>query len=85
MHFYPINNGTPNIKILKSRFKTRISAGPIILQSIAIMLFITNITFNKYIAKVFSFNGLGPLIFGFYLISDNSIIRAKSMKNILNI
>ena len=49
------------------------------------MLFITNITFNKYIAKVFSFNGLGPLIFGFYLIPDNSIIRAESMKNILNI
>ena len=48
------------------------------------MQFITNITLNKYIAKVFSFIGLGPLTFGVYLEPDNIIIRAKTMKNILN-
>jgi len=53
-----------------------------ILQSITLMLFITNISYNKYIAKIITF--IGPLTFGVYLIHENSIIRAKFIRNILN-
>jgi surface polysaccharide O-acyltransferase-like enzyme len=53
-----------------------------ILQSIALMLFLTNIKYNKYIASIITF--IGPLTFGVYLIHDNIIIRAKMMSKILN-
>ena len=84
---YQINERNPKFKdkfiiFLKRLFITRISAVPMILESIAIMLFITNITYNKYIAKIISF--IGPLTFGIYLIHDNIIIRKKIMRNILN-
>ena len=53
-----------------------------ILQSISIILFITTIKYNKYIAKIITF--FGPLTYGVYLIHDNNIIRAKYIINIFN-
>jgi len=83
---YQINNGNPKFKdkfinFLKYLFITRINAIPMILQSITLMLFITNINYNKFFAKIITF--IGPLTFGVYLIHENKIIRAKIMKNIL--
>ena len=84
---YPVNNNNPNFKdkfiiFLRYLFITRISALPMILQSISLMLFITNVSYNEILAKIITF--IGPLTFGVYLIHDNLIIRAKIMRDILN-
>lgn len=84
---YPINKINPNFKdkyinFFKSLFITRISAMPMILQSITLILFVTNINYNKYIAKIITF--IGPLTFGVFLIHDNCIIRNVYIKNIFN-
>ena len=84
---YKVNNENSKIKKrliiwLKRIFVTRISAFPMILQSIALILLITNISYNKYIAKIITF--IGPLTFGVYLIHDHTIIRAKFIGNLLN-
>ena len=83
---YPINNNK-NMKgkiiiFLKSIFVVRISSFTMILQAISLMLFLTNINYNKYIAKVITF--IGPLTFGIYLIHDNVIIRGKVMNHLLD-
>ena len=84
---YPVNKENPSFRdkfiiFLRSLFITRISAIPMILQSITLMLFITNISYNKILAKIITF--IGPLTFGVYLIHDNLQIRYKFMINILN-
>jgi len=84
---YPVNKENPSFRdkfiiFLRSLFITRISAIPMILQSITLMLFITNISYNKILAKIITF--IGPLTFGVYLIHDNPQIRHKFMINILN-
>ena len=84
---YQVNNGNSKIKkrliiSLKRIFVTRISAFPMIIQSITLMLFITNISYNKYIAKIITF--VGPLTFGVYLIHEHTIIRAKFIGSLLN-
>ena len=84
---YPVNNNNPNFKdkfiiFLRYLFITRISALPMILQSISLMLFITNVSYNEILAKIITF--IGPLTFGVYLIHDNLKIRAKIMRDILN-
>ena len=84
---YPINNRNPKFKdwliiLLKNIFVTRINAFPIILQSITLMLLITNISYNKYIAKFITF--IGSLTFGIYLIHDNLVIKRKIMKRLLD-
>ncbi len=83
---YPVNNNNPNFKdkfiiFLRYLFITRISALPMILQSISLMLFITNVSYNEILAKIITF--IGPLTFGVYLIHDNLKIRAKIMRDIL--
>jgi hypothetical protein len=45
------------------------------------MLFLTNIGYNKYIAKIISF--IGPLTFAVYLIHDSRIVRAAIIRNVL--
>ena len=67
---------------LKYIFVPRINSLPMILQSISLILFLTNINYNKYIAKIFTF--IGPLTFGIYLIHENIIIRRIIIWNILN-
>jgi len=84
---YPVNKENLNFRdkfiiFLRYLFITRISAIPMILQSIALMLFITNISYNRILAKIIIF--IGPLTFGIYLIHDNIQIRTKFMTNILN-
>ena len=84
---YSIDNGKSTFKgkyieFFKSLFVVKISALPMILQSISIMLFVTNINYNKYIAKIIVF--ISPLTFGIYLIHENKIIKYKIMKNIFN-
>ena len=66
------------IIFLKSIFTVRINSFTMILQSASIILFLTTINYNKYIAKVITF--IGPLTYGIYLIHDNIIIREKFMQ-----
>ena len=51
-------------------------------QSISITLFVLEISFNKYIAKIISF--CGPLNFGVYLIHINTIFGKNILDNIFN-
>jgi surface polysaccharide O-acyltransferase-like enzyme len=79
------NNG----QILKNKFilflqifsRTRLNSISMVLQAITIILFLTTINYNKYIAKIISF--IGPLTFGVYLIHDNPIIRGVIMRDLL--
>ena len=50
-----------------------------ILQSASIILFLTTINYNKYIAKVITF--IGPLTYGIYVIHEHEIIREKFIVN----
>ena len=84
---YKVNNRNFKFKnrliiLLKNIFVTRINAFPMILQSISLMLLITNISYNKYIAKIITF--IAPLTFGIYLIHENNVIRAIFIRRVLN-
>ena len=81
--FYPMQNvsGYYKIKImtyLKRIFVRRISSVPMILQSISVLSFLTQIKYNKYLAKIITF--VGPLTFGVYLIHDNPLIRTRIIR-----
>ena len=77
--FYQIDNvkGYYKKKImiyLKQIFIKRICSLPMILQSISVLLFLTQIKYNKYLTKIITF--IGPLTFGVYIISEHGLIRA---------
>ena len=55
---------------------------PRVLQTISLSLFILQIKYNKYIAKIISF--IGPLTFGVYLIHDNNYIRNNIISSIFS-
>jgi hypothetical protein len=55
---------------------------PRVLQTISLSLFILQIKYNKYIAKIISF--IGPLTFGVYLIHDNNYIRNNIISRIFS-
>ena len=79
---YPIDNSKGYLKIkairaLKNLFVLRISSVPMILQSISIVLLLTEIKYNKYLAKIITF--IGPLTFGIYL----SHTHPKILSNVL--
>jgi surface polysaccharide O-acyltransferase-like enzyme len=83
--FYPIQyvNGYYKTKLmiyLKQIFVGRISSIPMILQSISILLFLTQIKYNKYLAKIITF--IGPLTFGVYLIHEHKLIRVFIIRNL---
>ena len=65
---------------LKQIFIQRISSVPMILQSNSILLFLTQIKYNKYLAKIITF--IGPLTFGVYLIHEHSLIRGIFIRNL---
>ena len=65
---------------LKQIFVQRISSLPMILQSISVLLFLTQIKYNKYLAKIITF--IGPLTFGVYLIHEHTLIRAFIIRNL---
>ena len=52
----------------------------IILQSISVLLFLTQIKYNKFLGKIISF--IGPLTFGVYLIHEHSLIRVFFIRNL---
>ena len=84
---YPVKNNGKNFKdkiiiFLKHIFVVRINSFTMILQAISVTLFLTNINYNEYIAKIITF--IGPLTFGIYLIHDNNIIRGNLMKHLLD-
>ena len=64
---------TKLIIYLKHIFVQRINSVPMILQSISVLLFLTQIKYNKYLAKIITF--IGPLTFGVYLIHEHILIR----------
>ena len=83
--FYPIQNvnGYYKIKLmiyLKQIFVGRISSVPMILQSISVLLFLIQINYYKYIAKIISL--IGTLTFGVYLIHEHPLIRAFIIRNL---
>ena len=83
--FYPIQNinGYYKAKLmiyLKQIFVQRISSVPMILQSISVLLFLTQIKYNKYLAKIITF--IGPLTFGVYLIHEHNLIRAFIIRSL---
>ena len=85
--FYPMQNLSGYYKsklmiYLKQVFVLRISSVPMILQSISVLLFLTQIKYNKYLAKIITF--IGPLTFGVYLIHDNNLIRVFIIKNLFS-
>ena len=75
---YPTNNYNPTFKdkfiiFLKSIFTIRINSIGMILQSSSLILFLTTIEYNKYIAKFITF--IGPLTYGIYLSHNHNIIK----------
>jgi surface polysaccharide O-acyltransferase-like enzyme len=83
--FYPIQNingyyKTQLIIFLKQVFVCRISSVPMILQSISVLLFFTQIKYNKYLAKIITF--IGPLTFGVYLIHEHTLISKFFIGNL---
>ena len=85
--FYPMQNikGYYQAKLmiyLKQIFIKRISSVPMILQSISILLFLTQIKYNKHLDKIITF--IGPLTFGVYIIHEHTLIRALFIKNLFN-
>ena len=84
---YPINYYSNKQRIknkikifLNSIFIMRVNSFAMILQSLSIMLFLTIINYNKYIAKIITF--IGPLTFGIFLIHENNMIRKIMISNI---
>ena len=65
---------------LKQIFVQRISSVPMILQSISVLLFLTQIKYNKYLVKIITF--IGPLTFGVYLMHDHILIRTFIIRNL---
>ena len=51
-------------------------------QSFSIILFLMQLKYNKYIAKIISF--IGPLTFGVYLIHEHPLIRAYIIRALFN-
>ena len=83
--FYPMENlngyyKMQLMKYLKQIFVERISSVPMILQSISILLFLTQIKYNNYLAKIITF--IGPLTFGVYLIHEHKLVRAFIIGNL---
>jgi surface polysaccharide O-acyltransferase-like enzyme len=85
--FYPMQNVSGYYKTifmiyLKQIFVGRISSFPMILQSISVLLFFTQIKYNKKLAKIIIF--IGPLTFGVYLIHEHPLIRAHIIRNLFS-
>ena len=83
--FYPMENVNGYYKIqlmkyLKQIFIGRISSVPMILQSISILLFLTQIKYSKNLSKIITF--IGPLTFGVYLIHEHKLIRSFIIGNL---
>ena len=82
--YFIINTNNPNFKdkiklLIKLVFVFRNTSIVEVLQSISIVLFLTSIKYNKYIAKIITF--IGPLVFGVYLIHVNPIIYTLFKKH----
>ena len=84
---YPINyyDNKKRIKnkviiFLKSIFIMRVNSLTMILQSLSVMVFLTIINYNKYIARIITF--VGPLTFGIFLIHENEMIRTIMIRGI---
>ena len=85
--FYPKKNVSGYFKqkvltYLKRIFVRRINSIPMILQSISVLLFLTQIKYNKYLAKIIIF--IGPLTFGVYLIHEHPLIRRTLIRNLFS-
>ena len=68
------------IIILKNLLNININSILKVAQSISIILFVLQINFNKYLAKIISF--CGPLNFGVYLIHIHTIVDDNIIRNI---
>jgi len=68
------------ITILKKFFTLRINSLAMILQGISITLFFSQIKYNKYLGKIFTF--IGPLTFGVYLIHSHELIYQNEFEKL---
>ena len=67
---------------IKSITVIRINSIPMILEAISITLFLMQLKYNKYIAKIITF--IGPLTFGILLIHDNTILKENVIRRLFN-
>ena len=67
---------------IKSITVIRINSIPMILEAISITLFLMQLRYNKYIAKIITF--IGPLTFGILLIHDNTILKENVIRRLFN-
>ena len=65
---------------IKQVFCHRINSFTMILQSISLTLFFSQIKYNKLVGEIITF--LGPLTFGVYLIHENKYIRSNIIGNL---
>ena len=70
------------INKIKQLFTVRINSFAMISQGISLILFFSQIKYNKYLAKIISF--FGPLTFGIYLIHNHRYIIELEFPNIFN-
>ena len=66
---------------LKQLFKLRINSIAMILQGVSLILFFSQIKYNKFIAKAISF--IGPLTFGVYLSGTHQYIYTYEFPKLL--
>ena len=75
------NNSKIVIK-LKQLFRHRINSLTMILQTISITLFLSQLKYNKFLGKIITF--LGPLTFGVYLIHEHDYVRSNIIRKLFN-
>ena len=78
-------NGRYQLEIanmLKRTFTLRYDSLSKVIQSISVCLFLLQINYNKYIAKIICF--FGPLIFGVYLIHMNIFFEKKILPRVFD-
>jgi len=83
--FYPMQNAKGYYKAklmfyLKQIFIKKINSLPMIIQSISVLLFLTQIKYNRHLAKIITF--IGPLTFGVYIIHEYPLIRELFIRNL---
>ena len=78
-----IKNIFPQIdKKMKKLFRVGINSFPMVLQVFFVIIFISQIKFNKYLTSIITF--IAPLTFDIYLIHENTYIRNKYIKTSFN-
>ena len=68
--------------IINKILQVQVNSFPVLLQTLLVVLFISQLKFNKYFSRIITF--IGPLTFDVYLIHENHYVRGNYMRNIFN-